>query len=378
MNWPYTACIYNKSYVWTTLTNHMTWSDDEIFRLSGINLLYLDETAYGIIREIRAPQLDATKPTPKPRGHTSKKIGKVTCRDSFRGQKPNSSINSSKSSGSNGRRTQSLSESRCTNYGITPTNVSTRSVRSSRRKIDYVSLNDGFDDEDSTPAKKCAKESFRPRSAPSATRLSAHKRMNSPEANELPAVPSTSNVTPFTGVTMTDITLPDLVVNQPPTEAPSDLNVPIATNTIDDLEAASTLLSLGDTLEDTFDDDDDNALLMPIGGSNNPEDVTPQPLRLDQVSVDKVIARIVDTEQSKTKDDQANNTTNESPVEQPDNVTVPLPTEEPNKDVTATKKGSLKTKTYVLKKKPDTKRSFKCSECNVIKLTVHELNNHHR
>ena len=49
-------------------------------------------------------------------------------------------------------------------------------------------------------------------------------------------------------------------------------------NTEEDLEAASTLLSLGDTLEDTLDEGDDNALLMPIGGANVPEDVAPQPL----------------------------------------------------------------------------------------------------
>ena len=90
--------IYNKSYVWTTLMNHMTRSDDEIFQLSGINLIYLDETTYGIIREIHAPQLDANKPTPKLHGHTTKKIGKVMCRDSSCGRKPNSSINSLRSS----------------------------------------------------------------------------------------------------------------------------------------------------------------------------------------------------------------------------------------------------------------------------------------
>ena len=358
--------------MWTTLMNHMTCSDDEIYQLSGVNLVYINETTYGIIREIRAPQFDTTKPIPKPRGRASKKIKKVTCRDSSHGRKPNSSINSSKSGGSRDRKAQSLSESRRANYGITPSNVNTRSVCSSRRKIDYVSLNDGFDDDDSTPAKKCTKESFRPRSAPSATRLSAHKRMSSPEANELPAVPSASNAMPLTGVTHSDITLPDLVVNQTTNEAPSDSTTPAATNTIEDLEAASTLLSLGDTLEDTLDDDDDNALLMPIGGSDNPEDITPQPIRLDQVNVDRVIAEIVDAEQSETKDDQA-----EIPVDQPDNVIAPLPVEEPDKDVTATKKGSLKTKTYVLKKKPDTKRSFKCSECNVTKSTVQELNNHH-
>ena len=68
-------------------------------------------------------------------------------------------------------------------------------------------------------------------------------------------------------------------------------------NTEEDLEAASTLLSLGNTLEDTLDEGDENALLMPIGGANVPEDVTPQPPRLDQISVDNAIAGLVATEQ---------------------------------------------------------------------------------
>ena len=365
--------IYNKSYVWTTLMNHITRSDVEIYRLSGVNLVYLDEATYGIIREIRAPQIDITKPIPNPtRGRFSKRTKKTTCRDSSRGHKSDGSTNISKQSGSRGRKTQSLSESRCASYGITPPDDSTRSVRSTRRKIDYVSLNDGFDGEDSTPtpAKKRKKESFRPRSAPSATRLSAHKKMNTPEANELTAVPSTSKVTPSTRVPTPDMTLPDLVVTRP--NAPLDITTPTATNTIEDLEAASTLLSLGDTLEDTLDANDDNALLMPIGGSNIPEDVAPQPLRLDQVSVDRVIAEIVDTEQSEIKDDRADG------KDKNENVIAPLPTEEPDEESTAPKKGSLKTKTYVLKKKPSTKRLFKCSECKVVKPTVQELNNHHR
>ena len=381
--------VYNKSYVWTTLMNHMTRSDDEIYRLSGVNLIYLDETTYGIIREICAPQPDAIQPTPKPRGRTTKKTGKVTCRDSSRGRKTSNSNNSSKSSGSRTVRTHSLSESRLTNYGITPTSVNTHSVRSSRRKIDYVSLNDGYD-EDSTPANKRKKELFRPRSAPSATRLSAHKRMNSPETmktSELSAVPSTSDDTPLSGISVpttsdeiplsgvptTDNTLPDLVVI-----APRDLNVPTATNTFEDLKAASTLLSLGDTLEETLDDDDDdNALLMPIGGANNPEDVAPQPIHLDQVSVNNAIAGIVNVEQTDLDGKQTSNTTDEAPAKQPDHVNVHPPPNEPDDDTPTVRKGSLKTKTYVLRKKPNTNRSFKCSECNVTKPTVDELNEHH-
>ena len=57
--------------------------------------------------------------------------------------------------------------------------------------------------------------------------------------------------------------------------------MPAATNTVEDLEAANALLSLGDSLEDTLEEDDDNALLMPIGGANNLEDIAPQPIRLD-------------------------------------------------------------------------------------------------
>ena len=47
-------------------------------------------------------------------------------------------------------------------------------------------------------------------------------------------------------------------------------------------------------------------------------------------------------------------------------------------DVTAnTKKGSLITKMYVLKK-PAVKWSFKCSECNTVRQTIQKLNEHHR
>ena len=76
-------------------------------------------------------------------------------------------------------------------------------------------------------------------------------------------------------------------------------------NTEEDLEATSTLLSLSDTLEDTLHEGDKNALLMPIGGANVPEDIASQPLRLDQISVDNAIAGLVATEQQ--EEDTANN-----------------------------------------------------------------------
>ena len=179
--------------------------------------------------------------------------------------------------------------------------------------------------------------------------------------------------------------LPDQVVNQPVSKLNVDCHPPAATNTAEDLEAASTLLSLSDAIEDPPDEDnDDNTLLMPIGGTNNPVDIAPQQIKLDQVSVDKTIAGIIETEQLKHAFEKK---TFGEPTEAPDpSDRVQLPaqaeqnpdppqTTEPNDDVT--KKGSLKTKTYVLKK-PEIKRFFKCSECNAVRSSIQKLNEHHR
>ena len=90
------------------------------------------------------------------------------------------------------------------------------------------------------------------------------------------------------------------MVNQPAITSNVDCHPLAATNTVEDLEAASTLLSLGDIIEDPSDEDnDDNALLMPIGGVNHPVDIALQQIKLDQVSVDNTIAGIVETEQLK-------------------------------------------------------------------------------
>ena len=76
--------VYNKSYVWTTLMNHITRTDEEIFKLSGINLVYLGPTVYGIIREIRALQPGSAVCKPTSSTNSSKHTGKTTCRDSSR------------------------------------------------------------------------------------------------------------------------------------------------------------------------------------------------------------------------------------------------------------------------------------------------------
>ena len=70
------TAVFNKGYVWTTLADHILRSDEEIISLCGVNLLFLDETTYGILRKIRVPNPTTTKqktPLGKPRQKASKK-----------------------------------------------------------------------------------------------------------------------------------------------------------------------------------------------------------------------------------------------------------------------------------------------------------------
>ena len=280
--------VFNKSYVWTMLMNHVNRSDDEIISLSGINLVYLGATTYGIIRNIRSPhpQLRPNPAPPKTSGHTSKHASKVTCRSGSHSRKTAGKGSTGLGHGNRGKASRTLSKSRKENYGITATNVTPHSVRSSRQPVDYVSLNDGYEDETPSPSIKRCKESHRPRSAPSATWLSAHKCKNSPDSTALDgdnpttdaftAIPTLAAST-LEGVPNTDRQLPDLVLS-PSGSVPENKSPVNVGNTEEDLEATSTLLSLGDTLEDMLDEGDENALLMQIGGANVPEDVVPQPL----------------------------------------------------------------------------------------------------
>ena len=255
------------------------------------------------------------------------------------------------------------------------------------QSVDYVSLNDGYDEEEESQLrKKRCKESYRPRSAPSASRISANRTKDSPNTETLEgdvtvdkplAIPSTSAASSVP--VQADSTLPDLVVNR--SELPeTDLQMPAATNTVEDLEAANTLLSLGDSLEDTLEDNDDNALLMPIGGANNPEDIAPEPIRLDRYSVDNTIAELIETEElKKSTEEQGMNPMGmpPAPIDQLQPSMDPLPAVQPLDISANAKKGTLITKTYVLKK-PAVKRSFKCSECNTVKEKIQKLNKHHR
>ena len=109
--------------------------------------------------------------------------------------------------------------------------------------------------------------------------------------------------------------LPDLVVNAVTNtpDAISPLPPPVySTNTMvhdttvdpstteDEGNAVDALLSLGSDLSNTISMDDilnENVGLMPVGATTV-EDINPVSIKLDQASVDKTIANIIDQEQA--------------------------------------------------------------------------------
>ena len=56
--------VYNKSYVWMTLSNHLMISDTEIFERSGVRLIFLGQTHYAILSEIKQPFPGRSLPPP--------------------------------------------------------------------------------------------------------------------------------------------------------------------------------------------------------------------------------------------------------------------------------------------------------------------------
>ena len=45
--------VFNKGYIWTTLSEHIARTYDKIIQLCGVNLVFISPTEYGILRNIR-------------------------------------------------------------------------------------------------------------------------------------------------------------------------------------------------------------------------------------------------------------------------------------------------------------------------------------
>ena len=275
-------------------------------------------------------------------------------------------------------------------------------MRTGLQPVDYLSLNDGLEEEPVTNSRERKQTTHRPRSAPSATRVATQKNTVLPEAKDtdkrslkpssskLSAVPSTSTANNSTVPDLTGIptpldtnNLPDLVVNrealnpEPDTSKTAD-----SVSTEEEMDAIDALLSLGDVCEDML-DEDDNAQLMPVGAPTNIVDVAPVPVRLDQLNVDTAIAGIMQTEELEQQ-----NIDNITPV--PDETNVNKLTDVKSSDVKTAERttddrpksaspmqGSLKIKMHTLKKKADSNRKYKCSVCGVSKAIMQLVNEHH-
>ena len=385
----------------------MLRSDEEIIALCSVNLLFIDETTYGIIRKIRAPNPAEIEQKTPPAGTTRKKPTKKTCLDNMRNKAVRKTEQKPKRTSVREKRLRTLSESHQVTFGIEAPPTVTRSVRCNRQNIDYLTLNNGLEDDEISSPKRKKRATHRPGSGPSVTHQAARKHTASLEPKSVPksgTATSSPAVSTSTNKTNTDLTgilnvlddqiLPDLVLEQEDPDTSQAMGtvslgltmckVKFWSCKVEEMDAAATVLSLGEVRDDTL-DSGDNADLMPIGGQNIAIDAAPKPIRLDQVSVDKAIAGLIQSEnQDKDK------TTNDKPDQQIEHPTgsTTFDNAEKHKPDQSTgdhdesepvTKGTLKTRTYALKKKIQTKkRSFKCSECNVVKKTIKELNIHHR
>ena len=157
------TAVFNKTYVWTTLMNHINVPDEEIIAKCGVNLVFLGPTKYGIIKNIRTPQPQTKKPsTIVNKCSTSK----VTCRNGS-GRKKSAH---GKSTVAKPPSSKTLSSSRQQNYGINPTLVP-RSSKRNRPSIDYLTLNDGLEEDTPVSPKRRKRNANRPKSEPSSRRF---------------------------------------------------------------------------------------------------------------------------------------------------------------------------------------------------------------
>ena len=380
--------------MWTTLADHVTRSDEEILSLCSVNLLFLDETTYGIIRKIRAPNPSDTEQRTQSTGKMRQKSSKKTCRDTTRNKKSNKSEQRPKTTAVQGKRSRTLSESRQVTFGIKVPPPVNRLVRRSRQTIDYLTLNNGLEDDEVSSPKRKRRTTYRPGIGPSATRQAASKHTVSPESKialksktigTLPAVPVSTSTSSNIAVPRYALTgvpdeqkLPDLVLEH---DEPNTSQTTGAISTEEEMDTVTALLCLGEIRDDTI-EGEDNAELMPIGGRNVTVDAALEPIHLDQVSVDRAIVGLIQDGQ----DDQGRDITigeskehkveNQPSPDEPDEARPSIEKKDDNPEPLI--KGRLKTKTYALKKKVETKkRSFKCSECDVVRTSIKDLNLHH-
>ena len=191
--------IFNTKYVWSTLANHIRYDYSEILEHSQIILVFLGERHYAIFRKKGNPVHDesSSKSNKTSRGRsrgrgrgsntrmTTKK--KTVCRSSNKKSQSVSPV---------GKHSQTLKSARKERFGIGSKSLAEVDVekygRGKRRKgqtIDYLKLNDGEEDLDSTPVPPKKIKHVPVHSGPMPHRQSAQKQVT-----ESPVVTTLSTV----------------------------------------------------------------------------------------------------------------------------------------------------------------------------------------
>ena len=188
------------------MSNHLMLSDIEIFEHSKVRLIFLGQTKYGILHEIKQPSPGRTiQPAPANNKPASTKKGgcKATCRSGTC-----SAIVKRQGKPTHGSKARTLSELCSQQYGIPEPGNSTPTGRSRCRSwhdIDYLSLNGGPNEDVQESPKHKKRVSYHPnRKGPSAGRVAAQcvaSPENSPKAvammSSLKGVQTSSEVVPL-------------------------------------------------------------------------------------------------------------------------------------------------------------------------------------
>ena len=149
--------IFNDSYVWTTLSKYDKYDYNEMMEKNAVNLIYLGDRNYAFLKkkgtavrdlppepktELTA-KLCATGRSRKPKNLDTRVTKKVTCRTAGK-QKSTSPRDQNK------KKARTLAEAHQeripTSSFNTNNNLGVRSKRSSSKRINYLELNDGLDE----------------------------------------------------------------------------------------------------------------------------------------------------------------------------------------------------------------------------------------
>ena len=386
--------VYTKDFCWSTLLKQFKMSEKELHEKSDIKLVYVGCNMYVELKHVRQPKPQPPKPITPSSDLPDKKITRKNTKSrkrkvTNRGDKP---------------------RPKTPKKPTLPPPPEPRHSERKRCRINYLQLNDGVEEPDTTPDKPKRQKIKSPpsRQGPSARRQAANKNKRDNqgkpahlhpqlEIDKLPDLVVNSNkLSEFTGVTST----PDINTDQHSKSlvTPEKINIGIdesvsnsvplslpvghdTATTTDEEEAAEALLTLGNALiNDDFVQEEDNATLMPIGKASTTVDINPVPVRLSANDVNIAIQNIPDENKLKptarvSTDPTCSIAENKATTDTDDEeIMEPIPTNEDTNQ-----KGQLKVKVYGLKKLKQSKnRTYRCQKCGKKEKSVHDLNEHHR